>query len=312
MRDSYQREVDYLRLSVTSSCECHCPYCVPSGESPAPVPMVSAGRLAELACAATACGIHKVRLTGGEPLLRGDIVEICHKIAAIPGISELCVTTNGICLTQKALELKAAGVSRLNISLDTLIPERYHSLTGQNQLEQILKGIDAAWAAGFGHIKLNTVLMKGINDGELLDFIELTRNHPLDVRFIELMPIGPCSAFAQKHYISGDIVRALCPELHFLTQEGVAEYYALPGSQGRVGLIRPISHQFCDRCRRIRIDSMEQLHPCLFSEDTISLKGLHGIELEQAICLGIQQKPLCRSRNQLRTSPGQKMYQIGG
>ena len=312
MLDRYEREINYLRLSVIGSCDCRCPYCIPHGEKVHCPPLLSTGELAEMVHAAVSCGVRKIRLTGGEPLLREDIVELCREIAAIPGVEELCLTTNGIHLARLVPELKRAGVSRLNISLDTLLPERFHSLTGHDRLGEVLRGIEAAQRAGFDSLKLNVVLMAGINRDEIPNLIAFGRETALDVRFIELMPVGPCAAFARAHYLPAETVLEACPELRLLGQDGVAQIYALPGNAGRVGLIRPISHKFCAQCRRVRIDSSGPLRPCLHSTEGIALRGLHGKELENAIRAGILRKPHEHMISAEKSAQTQMMYQIGG
>lgn len=312
MLDRYEREIDYLRLSVTGSCDCRCPYCVPRGETVRCSSLLSADELAELARAAVSCGVRKIRLTGGEPLLREDIVELCRGMALIPGLEELCLTTNGIHLGRLAPELKRAGVSRLNVSLDTLLPERFQRLTGHDCLGEVLHGIEAAQRQGFDRIKLNVVLMAGINEDEIPNLIAFGGKRALDVRFIELMPIGPCAAFAQSHYLPAEAVLEACPELRPAGRDGVAQLYALPGGAGRVGLIRPISHKFCTQCSRIRIDSGGTLRPCLHSTDGVPLRGLRGRELEDAIRAGIQRKPRGHALSAGAVCQTQTMYQIGG
>lgn len=312
MLDRYEREINYLRLSVTGSCDCRCPYCVPRGETVRCSSLLSADELAELARAAVSCGVRKIRLTGGEPLLREDIVELCRGMALIPGLEELCLTTNGIHLGRLAPELKRAGVSRLNVSLDTLLPERFQRLTGHDCLGEVLHGIAAAQRQGFDRIKLNVVLMAGINEDEIPNLIAFGGERALDVRFIELMPIGPCAAFAQSHYLPAEAVLEACPELRPAGRDGVAQLYALPGGAGRVGLIRPISHKFCAQCSRIRIDSGGTLRPCLHSTDGVPLRGLRGRELEDAIRAGIQSKPRGHALSAGAVCQTQTMYQIGG
>lgn len=312
MRDQYRREIDYLRLSVTGFCDCRCPYCVPRGEAAPGQTPLSAGELTEFARAAAACGVRKIRLTGGEPLLRADIVELCREISAIPGVEELCLTTNALRLASLAAELRAAGVSRLNVSLDTLVPERFRQLTGHHGPDEVLWGIEAARRAGFVRIKLNTVLMAGVNDDEIGALIAFGRERGLEVRFIELMPVGPCAAFAQSHYLPAQAVLEACPELEPIGEDGVAQTYALPGQTARVGLIRPISHKFCGRCSRIRIDSGGVLRPCLHSEEGIPLVGLRGRELEEAVRAGIGRKPLEHTLAAGTVCQTQAMHQIGG
>lgn len=312
MVDRYEREINYLRLSVTGACGCRCPYCVPRGEAAQCSPLLSADELREMARAAAACGVRKIRLTGGEPLVREDIVELCRGISAIPGVEELCLTTNGLHLASLAAELREAGVSRLNVSLDSLVPERFRRLTGHDGPDGVLRGIEAARDVGFEKIKLNVVLMAGVNGDEIGDLMDFGAGRGLDVRFIELMPVGPCAAFARAHYLPAQAVLEARPELTPVGQDGVARLYALPGAVGRVGLIRPISHKFCDRCSRIRIDSGGTLRPCLHSTDGIPLRGLRGRELEEAIRAGIEGKPREHTLSAGTVCQTQSMYQIGG
>ncbi|MDR3278769.1 MAG: radical SAM protein, partial [Oscillospiraceae bacterium] len=196
MKDAFGREISYLRLSVTDLCNLRCVYCMPAegvkklrhGD------VLSIEELAEIVAAAARCGITKVRVTGGEPLVRRGILELCRKISVTPGISELCLTTNGALLTQFAKPLRGAGVARLNISLDTLDPEKYREITRGGELSDALRGIEAARDAGFDNIKINAVLIGGVNGGGARELIELTRGG-VCVRFIELMPIGECAAW---------------------------------------------------------------------------------------------------------------------
>ena len=192
MQDRYARNITYLRLSVTDLCSLRCRYCMPADGIPKRDhrDVCSVEELVEISRAAVDCGVRKVRLTGGEPLVRRGILEICRGIAAIPGVEELCLTTNGLSLPQLAGPLKEAGVSRLNISLDTLRPDRYAYITRVGRLEEAFRGLKAAAEAGFTGTKLNVVLMKGFNDDEIPDFLDLSCRYPVEVRFIELMPIG--------------------------------------------------------------------------------------------------------------------------
>src|SRR5699024_1628369 len=192
MKDSYQREITYLRLSVTDLCNLRCRYCMPAEGvvKKQHSEICSVEELVEMAAAAADCGVTKVRLTGGEPLVRRGILEICRGIRALPGVRELCLTTNGTLLPELAAPLREAGVDRLNVSLDTLRPDRYAYMTRRGELSQVLQGLEAAEQAGFSNTKVNVVLMAGFNDDEIGDFVALTERYPLEVRFIELMPIG--------------------------------------------------------------------------------------------------------------------------
>ena len=224
MLDGCGRTIDYLRLSVTDLCNYRCRYCMPPegvakrdhGD------ILSLEELANIARAAVRLGVKKIRLTGGEPLVRRGIVELCRQLRTIPGLQELCLTTNGSLLPQLAAPLREAGLDRLNISLDTLRPDRFAEMTRLGHLSDALAGIEAAEAAGFHNLKLDTVLIGGFNDDEIDDFINLTREHPWEVRFIELMPMGPCAEWDKARFLSGDTVLQKVPALQQIESCGVA------------------------------------------------------------------------------------------
>lgn len=314
MLDGCGRTIDYLRLSVTDLCNYRCRYCMPEtgvvkrehGE------ILSIEELAEISAAAVACGVRKIRLTGGEPLVRRGLLELCRRLRAIPELRELCLTTNGSLLPRLARPLREAGVDRLNISLDTLRPDRFAAMTRLGTLSHVLEGIDAAEKAGFTGLKLDTVLIGGFNDDEIPDFVNLTRTHPWSVRFIELMPMGPCAGWDRGCFLSNDAVLRACPELTPLASEGVARRFRLPGAPGTVGLISPVSHDFCQDCRRIRVTSDGKLKGCLHSREEIPLRGLHGEALEEAIRRGILQKPVRHHLTERPSDTPRNMNQIGG
>jgi len=293
MKDNYGRDIFYLRLSVTDLCNLRCIYCMPEDgvEKRRHEDVLSVEEIEEIVRAAASCGITKVRVTGGEPLVRGGILEICRRISNTQGISELCLTTNGILLPKYARELKAAGVRRLNISLDSLDPETYAEITRNGKLEDALLGVQTALDTGFDAVKINAVLMGGVNDEETLNMLDLTRRYEVNVRFIEVMPIGQCAKWAKERFVSASRVLEIAPELQDVGADGVAKLYKLPGGLGTVGLISPISSHFCPTCNRIRIAADGRLKPCLHSADEIELRGLSGVELENAIRSAIQQKP---------------------
>ena len=310
MLDRHNRNITYLRLSVTDRCSLRCRYCMPAEDVPGGDCLCSAEELVEIARAAAACGIRKVRLTGGEPLVRRGILEICRGIAAIPGVEELCLTTNGAALARLAKPLREAGVSRLNISLDTLRPERYAYMTRVGRLEDVFRGLEAAEEAGFTGTKLNVVLMKGFNDDEIPDFLDLSCRYPVEVRFIELMPIGEGR---NAQFLPAEAVLDACPCLQPLEGSGVARRYRSPGGRGTVGLIEPMSHRFCAACDRIRVTADGKLKPCLHSRQEISLRGLSGEALRLAIEAGIAAKPERHYMNETgRSEAGRRMNQIGG
>ncbi len=291
MRDTFKRNITYLRLSVTDLCNLRCRYCMPEEgvHKKDHREICSVEELVEIAEAAAACGVEKVRLTGGEPLVRRGILDICRGVAGIGGIRELCMTTNGVLLPQMAGDLRACGVHRLNISLDTLRPERFSHITRIGCLEDVLEGIRAAEQAGFTNTKLNVVLVRGFNDDEIRDFVALTEKRPLEVRFIELMPIGQGT---EAGYLPAQAVLDACPGLEPAAPSGVAQRYRLPGARGMVGLIQPMSHRFCASCDRIRVTADGKLKPCLHSDQEIPLRGLHGEALRRAIQAGVEAKPL--------------------
>jgi len=253
--------------------------------------ILSIEEIAEIVQTTVACGINKVRITGGEPLVRRGIIEICKKITETEGIQEVCLTTNGILLPKFVEELKSAGVDRLNISLDSLDHVTYNKITRFDCLDDALTGIKAAIETGFEAIKINAVLIGGINESEILDLLELTRKHKVDVRFIELMPIGECASWANERFFSAQRILQLAPDLHETGTNGVTKQYKLPGGLGSVGLISPISSHFCPTCNRIRITAEGKLKPCLHSSEEIMLRGLHGTELEHTIRNAIFNKP---------------------
>lgn len=314
MRDRHGREVDYLRMSVTDLCSYRCRYCMPEEgvRKRGHGDILRVEECVEIVRAAAACGIKKVRLTGGEPLVRRGILDICRGVSAVPGIEELCLTTNGSLLPELAAPLQEAGVSRLNISLDTLRPERFRAITRTGELSQVLNGITAAQATGFEKLKLNVVLIGGFNDDEIWDFLALTLNNPWEVRFIELMPMGPCADWEEGCFLSCDTVLERFPGLERVEDAGVARRYCLPGAKGTVGLISPLSHAFCSQCRRIRVTADGHLKGCLHSWKEVPLQGLHGAALEGAIRAGIRQKPLEHHLALRPSDTPRNMNQIGG
>ena len=314
MEDTFGRTVDYLRLSVTDLCNYRCRYCMPEDGicKKDHQNILSVEECLEICRAAVACGVKKIRLTGGEPLLRSGILEICRGISAINGVQELCLTTNGSLLPNMAAALRDAGVSRLNLSLDTLVPERFSAITRRGQLSDVMNGIHAAEEAGFTNLKINSVLIGGFNDDEIGDLIALTVDHPWEIRFIELMPMGPCADWDTTCFLSNETILERFPFLTPVESQGVARRYRFPGAKGTVGLISPLSHEFCSQCRRIRVTADGKLKGCLHSREEISLKGLHGQQLETAIRWGIRQKPQCHHLTERPSDTLRTMNQIGG
>ena len=314
MLDGCGRTIDYLRLSVTDLCNYRCRYCMPAeGVCKRPhADILSVEELVEIGRAAVKCGVKKIRLTGGEPLVRRGILDICRGLRAIPGLEELCLTTNGSLLPSMAAPLREAGVDRLNISLDTLRPDRFREMTRLGTLSDVLEGIRAAEDAGFTNLKLDTVLIGGFNDDEIGDFLNLTMDHPWEIRFIELMPMGPCAEWEKSRFLSVDSVLQRYTTLQEIDAQGVARRYRLPGAKGTVGLISPMSHDFCADCRRIRVTADGKLKGCLHSREELPLRGLHGKDLEDAIRRGILQKPQRHHLAEGASDTPRTMNQIGG
>jgi len=312
MIDTFGREVRTLRLAITEACDLRCRYCMPEGGAPPKGQPLSADELVAIAQAAEQCGINKIRLTGGEPLIRKDVVDICDRIAHMEGIHTLCLTTNGTRLAELAVPLRKAGVSRVNLSLDSLRPQRYAELTRGGNLSAVLAGLHAALVAGFERVKINCVLMGGINDDEIEDFAALTQTLPVDVRFIELMPMGECVHWPKETFLNADVVLTRCPTLLPIGDEGVARRYRLPDGVGTIGLIRPMSHAFCGDCDRIRVTSDGMLKPCLHSGTELNLRGLSGTALIKRMQEGIGGKPATHHLREGGTETDRRMNQIGG
>ena len=315
MLDGEGRLIEYLRLSVTDRCNCRCTYCMPAGGVPmlGHKDILSFEELTEVVTACAQLGVRKVRLTGGEPLVRRGLPELVRMIRAVPGVEELAMTTNATLLAPVAAELHHAGLDRLNVSLDTLDAARYAELTRGGSLEDALAGLAAARDAGFSRTKVNCVLMGGVNDADVPRLAELARTEPIDVRFIELMPMGPCAGWPKARFVPAETVLGAVPGLQPLRRDGVAELWHAPGWVGNVGLIRPMSHRFCDGCSRIRVTADGRLKPCLHSAAEIPLRGLHGEALLSELRRGIAAKPAYHHMDQDHASQSARdMNEIGG
>ena len=317
MVDNYGRSITYLRLSVTELCNLRCRYCMPEDGvcKKRHEDMLTQEEMLSAIRAAASLGITKLRITGGEPLVKPNIVALCREAAATEGIREVCLTTNGTLLPKLAVPLKAAGVKRLNISLDTLDPDKYRYITRLGELRQAMDGIEAALDAGFEKIKLNAVLICGFNDDEIPALAALTRRWPVDLRFIELMPMYDSGDFGPEAFLPCTAVTERLPELLPEEQDGgVAKLYRLPGAQGRVGLISPVSAHFCAACNRLRLTADGKLKPCLHSSEEISLKGLDHAGMAEKLREAILSKPKWHGElNYYERSHAQRnMNQIGG
>lgn len=317
MQDSFAREITYLRLSVTERCNLRCRYCMPEEGvcKKRHEDMLTEDEMIRAVEAAASLGIWKLRVTGGEPLVKKNILSICRRASAVEGIRELCLTTNGTLLPQFARPLREAGVDRLNISLDTLNPEKYAYITRRGSLGDALRGIEAAFDAGFPRLKINSVLIGGFNDDEIVPLAALTRQYPLDVRFIELMPMTATAEFGPRAYVPNSAVLSALPELVPVDADGgVAALYKLPDALGNVGLISAVSQHFCAGCNRIRLTADGKLKPCLHSAQEYNIKGLGYDEVVQTMRQAILAKPARHVplSAQAHSEAGRSMNQIGG
>ena len=317
MIDTYGRQITYLRLSVTELCNLRCRYCMPEDGvcKKRHEEMLTQEEMIMAIRAAAALGIRKLRITGGEPLVKSNIVGLCRAAAAVDGIEEVCLTTNGTLLPKLAAPLREAGVRRLNISLDTLDAEKFRYITRIGNLEDALAGIEASLEAGFDKIKINSVLIGGFNDDEIPTLAALTQRYPVDVRFIELMPMYDSGDFGPDAFIPYTVVTDRLPDLSPLPADGgVAKLYRLPGARGNVGLISPVSAHFCADCNRIRLTADGKLKPCLHSSDEISLKGLDYDGMVETLRSAILSKPKWHGELSYteRSHAARNMNQIGG
>ena len=305
MIDRFGRRHVYLRLAITEYCNLSCTYCRPGGAAgpgPKMASAMSAGAIERLVRVCAGLGVKKVRITGGEPTVRPDLVEITRRIATVPGIETLALTTNGVHLADLAAPLREAGLEKLNVSLDSLRPDRFATITGRDELDAVLQGVDAAFAAGFAPLKVNVVVMRGVNDDELLEFVALGRDRAINVRFIEYMPFRE----------NGWSREGLVPYQEMLARisrkfpvepigrgertGGVAKDFAIEGHLGRVSFITPISDTFCERCNRLRITADGRLKTCLFAPAGVDLAvamegGSTDEELSLLIRSALEQKP---------------------
>lgn len=284
MLDSYGRSFRYLRVSLIDICNLSCSYCKAPGDIQK-ANFIDPELILRLASVAVELGMEKIRLSGGEPLLYPQLFELVRKLKEIKGIKELAITTNGLLLEDLAEGLCEAGVDRINISLDSLDKDLFKEISGKDGLEQVLSGIDRARQLSFKKLKLNTVLLGGINDSytQIKDMIDFAQEKGLYLRFIELMRMGPCALWENERFVSTERVLELFPELRRLEMDGVAELYSSDELKVPIGLIRVVSHKFCDSCSRLRLTADGKIKTCLHSAAELSIKYMTDEELKEAL-----------------------------
>lgn len=323
--DSFQRPINYLRISVTDRCNLRCIYCMPAEgmRLMSHRDILTYEEIYTVARAAAELGINKVRLTGGEPLVRSGLTELVQMLTQIDAIDDISLTTNGTLLGRYAAELKQAGLKRVNISLDTLKSGKFRFITrGSLNLDDVLEGIEAARSVGLNPVKLNMVVMSGINDEELLDFAARTINEEWHVRFIEFMPVAGVCATASYFVSVGDMRKRL--ELLGKLEpclpsvgNGPAKYFRFPHARGTIGFITPVSEHFCFHCNRLRLTADGRLRPCLLADDEVDLKqplrsGISSAGLKQLIKAAVADKPLCHHLAEGYVLKDRPMSQVGG
>ena len=324
--DTYQRRIDYLRVSITDRCNLRCFYCAPLGGTDwiSHDLILRYEEIIRIVKIATGMGVKKVRITGGEPLMRKGVVEFIRGVRQVDGITDLGLTTNGIFLEDFAGPLREAGLGRINISLDSLNPEKYERITGRRGVEKVLAGIDRAEEVGFDRIKVNAVLMGGVNEDEVVSFAEFAHSRGIEVRFIEYMPFLNGGEMRDELFVQAEKVKEMI-ETRFplIPEEGddpghVAKTYRLEGSAGRIGLITAVSRHFCERCNRIRLTADGKLKNCLYSNHEIDIRdplrsGASDRELSEILARSVREKPrrrpdfFCSFKKCIRT-----MNLIGG
>lgn len=326
MKDGFGREINYMRISITDRCNLRCRYCMPEGISCVEMEeILTFEEIEQTVRAAIRAGITRFKITGGEPLVRRDCAELIAKLLQIPGTEEVTLTTNGVLLEQEIPKLWAAGLRAVNISLDTLRRTRYRELTGFDRLEQVKAGVEAAVDVGM-KVKINVVLQKGYNDDEWKALAELAKTLPVDVRFIELMPIGSGKMLPVVYH--EEILKKLQEAYEGVEQDlshhgnGPAVYYRIPGFRGSVGFISAMHGKFCEHCNRIRLTAKGQLKACLCYGETLDIRQILRKEgtpeemeeaVYQAIVAAVEKKPKQHCFEQLdEITEDRKMAQIGG
>ncbi|NOI68488.1 GTP 3',8-cyclase MoaA [Vibrio sp. 99-8-1] len=282
LEDKFNRKFYYLRLSVTDVCNFKCTYCLPDGYKPSGKKNSSFLTLPEIKRVVSAfsnCGTSKVRITGGEPSLRKDFNDIVHTIASTDGIKKVAMTTNGYRMASQVADWKEAGLTHINVSLDSLDPRMFYEITGENKFSSVMSGIDRAFEVGYQQVKVNVVLMKNLNSTELPSFLNWIKDRPIQLRFIELMQTGEMDELFNKYHQSGVSIRNKLIAEGWIqkvkeSNDGPAQVFIHPDYQGEIGLIMPYEKSFCESCNRLRVSAMGKLHLCLFGEQGVELRDL--------------------------------------
>ncbi len=324
-KDNFKRKFYYLRLSVTDVCNFKCTYCLPDGYKPLgrkSSSFLSVPEIKRVVSAFAASGTSKVRITGGEPTLRRDFTDIIETVASTHGIHKTALTTNGYRMKSQVARWQQAGLTHINVSLDSLNPRMFHQITGENKFSQVMAGIDRAFEVGYKQIKVNVVLLKDLNSGELPAFLNWVRDKPIQLRFIELMQTGEMNSLFDKHHQSGVNIRnkliaeGWIPKVRE-ANDGPAQVLIHPDYQGEIGLIMPYEKHFCESCNRLRISATGKLHLCLFGEQGIELRDLlqedgHSDELINRIQTQLQTKSVSHFLHDGNTGMTPHLASIGG
>jgi len=319
MIDKQGRNINYLRVSVTDRCNLRCVYCMPEEgiESLQHDDVLRFEDILKIVKVAVSLGINKIRYTGGEPLVMKDIDKLIYETSRLSGIEDIAITTNGILLSEMAVDLKKAGLKRVNISLDTLDKNKFNDITRVGNLDNVMNSIEKCLTLGIKPVKINTVLMKGINDTEFVDFLNLTKELPVEIRFIELMPIGESINLYEESKVNFSEILKQHPELVPIetSTNSTAQLYKLKEAKGKIGFISPISCKFCGDCNRIRLTSIGTIKPCLHSKEEINIREYLNSEelLITKLKSAIFNKPQEHHLEEESASRSLKMmYQIGG
>ncbi|ACA89042.1 GTP 3',8-cyclase MoaA [Shewanella woodyi] len=323
LQDNFGRRFHYLRMSVTDVCNFKCTYCLPDGYRPnGRSKFLALSEIENLVAAFAEVGTQKIRITGGEPTLRKDFTDIIRAVADNDKIKTIATTTNGYRLEKHAKEWYDAGLRRINVSVDSLDPKMFYQITGENKFDEVMRGIDAALDAGFERVKINAVLLKGLNDKDLPRFLHWIKNTPIDLRFIELMETGLGRDYFQAHHLAGaDIKSQLLADGWGLDQsavdDGPAQNFSRDDHKGRIGLIMPYDKHFCASCNRLRVSANGKLHLCLFTENGVDLRDLlqdesHRPELIKRLHGQLAQKKETHFLHDGITGVTQHLASIGG